>query len=99
MSPFVRQESAGVVLLLWIQPRASKNELVEVRDGALKVRLTSPPVEGAANDLCREYFAKLLGVPRGDVLLAAGERCRHKRLLIRGCAVDEVRKRIETIIK
>lgn len=99
MSPFARQESAGVVLQLWVQPRASKNELVEVRDGALKVRLTSPPVEGAANDLCREYIAKLLGVPRGDVQLVAGERSRHKRLLISGCAIDEVRKRIETMIK
>lgn len=99
MTPFARQESAGVVLHLWIQPRASKNELVEIRDGALKVRLTSPPVEGAANELCREYFAKLLGVPRGDVLLIAGERSRHKRLLIGGHTIDEVRKRIEAVIK
>lgn len=99
MSPFARQESAGVVLQLWIQPRASKNELVGIQDGALKVRLTSPPVEGAANELCREYFAKLLGVSRGDVMLIAGERSRHKRLLIRGYAVNEVRKRIVARIK
>jgi|AMWB02.1.fsa_nt_gi uncharacterized protein (TIGR00251 family) len=99
MSPFARQESTGVVLQLWIQPRASKNELVEVRDGALKVRLTSPPVEGAANDSCREYFAKLLGVSRGEVLLVAGERSRHKRLLISGYAVEEVRKRIEALMR
>lgn len=99
MSPFARQESAGVVLQLWIQPRASKNELVGIQDGALKVRLTSPPVEGAANELCREYFAKLLGVSRGDVMLIAGERSRHKRLLISGYAVDEVRKRIVARIK
>lgn len=99
MSPFARQESAGVVLQLWIQPRARKNELVGIQDGALKVRLTSPPVEGAANELCREYFAKLLGVSRGDVMLIAGERSRHKRLLISGYAVDEVRKRIVARIK
>jgi hypothetical protein len=99
MSPFARQEPAGVVLQLRIQPRASKNELVGIQDGALKVRLTSPPVEGAANELCREYFAKLLGVSRGDVMLVAGERSRHKRLLINGCAVDDVRKCIVARIK
>lgn len=99
MSPFARQEFAGVVLQLWIHPRASKNELVGIQDGALKVRLTSPPVEGAANELCREYFAKLLGVSRRDVMLVAGERSRHKRLLICGYAVDEVRKRIVARIK
>ncbi|MDY0269591.1 DUF167 domain-containing protein [Trichloromonas sp.] len=99
MSPFARQEPAGIVLSLWVQPRASRNEVVEVRDGELKVRLTSPPVEGAANELCRDYFAKLLGVSRGDVRLVAGERSRHKRLLISGPSLEEVRERIAVTMK
>ena len=73
----------GVLLRVFVQPRASRNQLVGLLDDELKVRLTSPPVDGAANALCVKYFAKLLGVARSDIELVAGEKSRHKRLLIR----------------
>ena len=83
-APYLHQGDGGVLVDLMVQPRASRNELVGVQGEALKVRLTSPPVEGAANRLCGEFFAKLFGVAKGEVVLVGGERSRHKRLLIRG---------------
>ena len=74
----------GVVISLHVQPRASKNEIVGEVEGALKIRLTSPPVEGAANKLCCEFIAKLCGIPKRDVSIVSGEKSRHKRVMISG---------------
>lgn len=73
-----------MVLTLHVQPRASKNQFCGVQDNALKIRLTSPPVDGAANRLCREFLADLLGVPRSAVAIVSGETSRHKRVRIAG---------------
>lgn len=90
--PFLRAVPGGVTICVHVQPRASKNGLAGLQGDELKVRLTSPPVEGAANRLCCEYLAKLLGVARGRVAIVTGERSRHKRLLVRGVTVDVARQ-------
>ena len=84
MPDWLKPASDGTIISLHVQPRASKNEIVGVIEGALKVRLTSPPVEGAANKLCCEFIAKTCGVPKRDVTILSGEKSRHKRLLIAG---------------
>lgn len=84
MPDWLQATPDGVVVSLHVQPRASRNEIIGAQGGALKIRLTSPPVEGAANKLCCEYIAKLCGLPKRDVVLIAGERSRQKRVLIRG---------------
>lgn len=84
MPAWLQQREDGVTLLLLIQPRASKNEIVGEQGDELKIRLTSPPVEGAANRLCCEFIAKRLGLPKTAVILEAGETSRHKRLFIPG---------------
>lgn len=90
--PWLREHRDGVTIDLHVQPRASKNEIVGVQGEELKVRLTSPPVEGEANRFCVEFFAKRLGVAKSTVELVGGEKSRHKRLLIRGMAAAEVRR-------
>ena len=72
----------GIVLNLHIQPRASKSEVCGIQGDALKVRLTSPPVDGAANKLCREFLADLFHVPKSAVEIISGETSRHKRVKI-----------------
>jgi len=72
----------GIILNLHIQPRASKNQVCGLQDNALKIRLTSPPVDGAANKLCREFLADLLEVPKSSVEIISGETSRHKRVRI-----------------
>jgi len=65
-----------------------------VRDGALEVRISAPPVEGAANDALVELLARELGVARRAVSLISGEHGRSKRLRIEGLTLAEVRARL-----
>ncbi|MFA7061765.1 MAG: DUF167 domain-containing protein [Pedobacter sp.] len=80
----------GIILNLHIQPRASKNEVCGLQDNALKIRLTSPPVDGAANKLCREFLADLFDVPKSAVEIVSGETSRHKRVRISGADPDRL---------
>lgn len=84
MPDWLQQRPDGVVISLYVQPRASRTEIVGEQSGALKIRLTSPPVDGAANKLCCEFLAKRCAVPKRAVTLLSGETSRHKRLLIAG---------------
>ena len=65
-----------------------------MRDGALLVRLQSPPVEGAANAELIQILAKALDVPRGSISIVAGERSRQKRVRIEGVSEDYVNTRL-----
>jgi len=90
MPAWLQVRDQGVVIHLLVQPRASKNEVVGPQGDELKVRLTSPPVEGAANRLCCEFIAKRLGLAKSSVTLEAGETSRHKRLFLPGVSAAEV---------
>ena len=90
MPSWLKANDAGVIVTLHVQPRASKNEIIGVQAGALKVRLTSPPVEGAANKLCCEFIGKLCGVAKRAVTIQSGAKSRHKRLLVSGLSEAEV---------
>jgi len=74
-----------VILTVRVIPRASKPGIAAVEaDGSLKVRLKSPPVEGAANDELVELLAKALGVPRRAVTITGGAHARTKRVNVDG---------------
>jgi uncharacterized protein (TIGR00251 family) len=81
-------------LRVHVQPRASRSEVTGWREGALAVRLTAPPVEGAANKACRDFLAEFLGVRRADVELFSGEKSREKRFRISGLSEVELARRI-----
>lgn len=83
MSDFFSLQSDGVAIRILVQPRASKNQIVGLQEKELKVRLTSPPVEGAANELCRQFFSKKLRVSKSAVTIISGEKSRHKCLFIK----------------
>lgn len=88
--PWLRPMPGGVELRLFVQPRASRDEIAGVQGDELKVRLAAPPVDGAANAACCAFFAKLCRLPRSHVTLIAGESSRHKRVLLAGAAQAEV---------
>lgn len=67
-----------------MQPRASKNEIAGLHDGCLKVRITAPPVEGAANEALVRLIADALGLSRRQVSVVAGSTGRRKILEIEG---------------
>jgi len=87
----------GIVLNLHIQPRASKSEVSGVQGDALKIRLTSPPVDGAANKLCREFLAELFHVPKSAVEIISGETSRHKRVKISCSETARLRQIVDSI--
>ncbi|TYO96358.1 hypothetical protein EDC39_11464 [Geothermobacter ehrlichii] len=93
--PCVESRADGVVLKLLVQPRASRNRIVGLQGEELKVALTSPPVDGAANRLCIRFFAKMFGLPRSGIEILSGETSRHKRLLLKGLSEEEVRRLLE----
>ena len=89
--PFLKKSQGGVILNLHIQPRASKNEIIGTHgETALKVRLTSPPVEGAANSACIEFLADILGIRKKQIEIASGKKSRIKQIRITGCSLEEV---------
>jgi len=90
----VSAQKDGVAISLFVQPRASKNSVCGVQGEELKVRLTSPPVEGAANKLCCAFFAKLLGVSKSSVTLLRGDKSRHKQIIVEGVSLEDVKKRL-----
>jgi uncharacterized protein len=87
----VRQQQNGAVrFAVWVQPRASKNEVAGVMEGALKIRLQAPAVEDRANEALRVFLGQLLKRPKSAVRLLAGERSGVKRVEVLGVTAAEV---------
>ena len=86
---FVQEKPEGVMFKVLVQPKSSKNEIVGLHDGALKVKLTAPPVDGAANKLCLKFLAKQLGTAKSNIDIISGETGRHKQLLWRFADGDD----------
>lgn len=76
--------AAAVTLSIRIQPRASKNELVRREDGGLKIRLTAPPVDGAANEALIRFLADTLSISKSQVEIISGHTSRDKIVRIHG---------------
>ncbi|MBI5440641.1 MAG: YggU family protein [Deltaproteobacteria bacterium] len=92
MSSAVRETSGGVEVDVWVQPRASRNELCGLREDALKIRLAAPPVEGEANAALVRFLADLTGAPRSSVELVRGHSGRRKTVRIRGVSAEQARQ-------
>jgi uncharacterized protein (TIGR00251 family) len=73
-----------------VQPRASRTEVAGTQQGALKVRLQAPPVDGAANEALVDFLAESLGVPRRQVRIVSGATARTKVVEVTGVDVDAV---------
>jgi len=86
----------GTILPIRAVPRAPRDALDGVSEGALRVRLAAPPVEGAANKALIAFLATTLNLPKRDLTLIAGEKARHKRVLVRGLTGAEVLARLRT---
>lgn len=96
--PLCTVNGEGIILSLHIQPRASKNEICGIQDNSLKIRLTSPPVDGAANKLCREFLACIFNVPKSAIEIISGETSRLKRVRILGNNPERLKNIIDEIL-
>lgn len=80
----VEARPGGVRFPVRVQPRASRTEIAGTHQGALKVRLQAPPVDGAANEALVEFLAESLGVPRRMVEIVSGASSRTKVVEVAG---------------
>ena len=78
MKPWLRPDGDGCILAVHVQPGAKRTEIVGEHGDALKIRLAAPPVDGKANDALLAFLSDLLGLPRRDISLRAGQASRRK---------------------
>ena len=76
--PIVKEK----ILEVWVQPRASRNEILGYRDQVLRLRVTAPPAEGEANQLVKRVLAEALGVAPSKVEILKGEKGRRKKVRV-----------------
>ena len=79
---FYQWQGESLLIVLQVQPRASRDEIIGPHGEALKIRIIAPPVEGKANRYLRRQLAEWFGVRERDIELLQGEGSRHKRVMI-----------------
>ncbi|MCQ9712155.1 DUF167 family protein YggU [Actinobacillus suis] len=87
----------GIRLRIFLQPKASRDQIVGLHDNELKIAITTPPVDGAANAHLLKYLSKLFKVPKSSIVLEKGELQRHKQLFVPEPKL--LPKEIETLLK
>lgn len=88
------EADGGVTFAVRVAPRSSRSQIVGVAGGALKIKLTAPPVEGAANAALIEFVAEWLGVRRSAVSIVSGNKTRIKLVRVNGVTQQDVEIRL-----
>ena len=96
---WIKELSEGLLISINVQPRSSKTEIIGMHQNSLKIKLTSPPVEGAANSLLIKFISKELGIAKSKIVLKSGEKSRQKKLIIKGCSKEEIIQKLATNIQ
>jgi uncharacterized protein (TIGR00251 family) len=84
------ENDGSITFTVRVIPRSSKTEIVGEHDGALKIKLKSPPVDGAANDELVRFLSKLLSVPKTNIEIVSGETSRTKRIRVSGITSAQI---------
>ena len=87
---YLKVQGAVVHLHVKAQPRASRNEIGEPLGDELKIKITAPPVDSAANEAVLRFLAETLDCPRGSIQLLRGNTSRHKQILIQRMTAEAV---------
>lgn len=86
------EKDGAVTFRVRVQPRASRNDVAGEYNGALKLRITAPPVEGRANEECRRFLARLLDIPPSAIEIIRGGSSRDKTVRVSDISVDRLSK-------
>ena len=92
----LRQRGEAVAFTVRVVPRASRNKIAGIHDGAVRIRLTAPPVEGAANEALISFLSSVLRVPKRDIELVSGQTARNKVVSVSGLSAEEVEARLRS---
>ena len=85
-----------VTFTVRVQPRASRDEIAGVIDGAMKIRLCAPAVENRANEGLVDYLARVLKTSKSAVRIRSGEQSRSKRVEVLGVTRQQIEHLLET---
>ena len=86
----LRQIDTDVLLPVIVQPRSSRNTVIGLQQGAIKIALTAPPIDGAANAACLRFLADLLGLSRARLATAKGKTGRLKLIRVTDATAQEI---------
>jgi uncharacterized protein len=86
---YIFAEKDGVAVLLKVVPSSSRNELAQILDDALKVRIKKAPEKGKANKEIIVYFSKLFSVPRKNIIIESGETSFFKKIFMKGIDLEK----------
>jgi len=78
----LKETADGLTITVYVQPRSAKTAIVGSHGDALKIKLTAPPVGGAANKQCIQVLAKALGLPKSALTITGGQTSRQKKIRI-----------------
>lgn len=92
MSYLIVKNDQEVVLNLYIQPKSSRDRIAGLHDGAIKMNITAPPVDGKANSRVIAFLARLLKVPKSAITITSGHQSRKKKVTISGFEPDYIRQ-------
>jgi uncharacterized protein (TIGR00251 family) len=87
-----------VSLFITVKPKSPRNEVLRMNEGIL-VRVTAPPVEGAANIAVIKILAVALGLPKSHLVISAGSSGRVKRISISGITADAIQQKLSLLPK
>ena len=93
----IRETKNGLSFDISVNPHASRAQIAGIAEGLLKVKVTAPPVEGAANDACIELLAKKLGLKKSRMKISAGARGRRKTILLDDISRTELEKKLRQL--
>jgi len=79
---WIKEVAQGILFKIVVQPRASRNKIVGLHGDALKIKLTAPPVDGAANKMVVTYLSKCLDIPKARLEIKTGHTGRQKQILL-----------------
>ena len=91
----VEERADGVIVHVRLQPKASREDILDEVDGRLRMRVSAPPVEGAANEAAIRLLAKRLGVAKSNVTLLRGDHSREKDFLVEGLSVEKAKENLK----
>lgn len=86
----LNEKDGAVTIRIKVQPRAPRTEIVGEHDGAIKLRVAAPPIDGRANEECRRFLAKLFEVSATSVEIISGDSSRDKVIRISNISARRV---------
>ncbi|HEY3297778.1 MAG TPA: DUF167 domain-containing protein [Armatimonadota bacterium] len=93
-NPLTSEKMTRTLINVRVNPRSSRNQVTGWQDDTVSIKLTAPPVEGAANKAAAEFLAEKLSLKKSQVNLVSGPASREKVFEIDGLSIDEIRQRL-----